>query len=215
MNFKDKEGKYPLYWIEHFKKINLDIPQDKMGTNPHQIMKNDILEQICEIQNENISYSFYKIENDNEVFNETKNALIGNNTDIWTQFEKKMKINPNFEVIGTRKFIDGEVKEYIYMKMSECFSLAEEIASGLASIGLKENDMVLELMNQRIEVPIINMAIWRQGGIIAPKSQGNINNKECMMQIEPTLVILTPEYINLFYEDCKQLNNEKKLKKIF
>ena len=51
MNFKDKEGKYPLYWIEHFKKINLDIPQDKMGTNPHQIMKNDILEQICEIQN--------------------------------------------------------------------------------------------------------------------------------------------------------------------
>ena len=69
------------------------------------------------------------------------------------------------------------------MKMSECFSLAEEIANGLASIGLKENDMVLELMNQRIEVPIINMAIWRQGGIIAPKSQGNIYNKECMMKL--------------------------------
>ena len=31
-------------------------------------------------------------------------------------------------------------------------------------------------------------------------------------EIEPTLVILTPEYIDLFYEDCKQLNNEKKLK---
>lgn len=123
-----------------------------------------------------------------------------------------MKMNPNFEVIGTRKFIDGEFKEYNYMKMSECFILAEEISNGLANIGLKENDMVLELMNQRIEVPIINMAIWRRGGIIAPKSQGNVNNKECMIQIEPTLVILTPEYIDLFYEDCKELNIEKKLK---
>ena len=56
------------------------------------------------------------------------------------------------------------------------------------------------------------MAIWRQGGIIAPKSQGNINNKECMVQIEPTYVILTPEFIDLFYEDCQQLNTEKKLK---
>ena len=31
----------------------------------------------------------YKIENDNEVFNETKKELFENNTDIWTQFEKK------------------------------------------------------------------------------------------------------------------------------
>ena len=210
MNFKDQEGKYPLYWVELYKKLNMDIPQGKMGTNPHQMMKNQILDQICEIQN--ISYSFYKIENDNEVFNETKNALKENNTDIWTQFEKKLKLNPNFNAIGTRQFINGEFKEYKYMKMSECVNLAEEIANGLASIGLNENDMVFELMNQRIEVPIINMAIWRQGGIIAPKSQGNINNKECMIQIEPTLVILTPEYIDLLYEDCKQLKMEKKLK---
>lgn len=45
-------------------------------------MKSDILEQICQIQKkDNISYSFYKIENDNEVFNETRKALIENNTD--------------------------------------------------------------------------------------------------------------------------------------
>ena len=210
MNFKDKEGNFSLYWIELFKKLNMDIPQDKMGTNPHQIMKNENLETICELQKNR--YSFYKIENDNEVFNETKKELFENNTDIWTQFEKKMKINPKFKVIGNRKFINGEFKEYSYMTMSECFTLAEDIANGLANIGLKENDMVLELMNQRIEVPIINMAIWRQGGIIAPKFQENINNKECMLQIEPIFIILTPEFIDLLYEDCQQLNFEKKLK---
>ena len=210
MNFKDQEGKFPLYWVELYKKLNMDIPQGEMGTNPHHMMKNNILEDICEIQNN--SYSFYKIENDNEVFNETKNALNENNTDIWTQFEKKLKMNQNLNVIGTRQYINGEFKEYKYMKMSECYLLAEEIANGLASIGLNENDMVFELMNQRIEVPIINMAIWRQGGIIAPKSQGNVNNKECMIQIEPSLVILTPEYVDLLYEDCNQLKNEKKLK---
>ena len=213
MNFKNEEGKYDSYWIDYFKNLNMDIPQGKIGTDPDQIMKNEILEQISEIQNkENISYSFYEVENDNEVFNETKKALMENNTDIWTQFEKKLKMAPNYEVIGTRTFINGEFKEYKFMKMFECFKLAEEIANGLAYIGLKENDTVLELMNQRIEVPIINMAIWRQGGIIAPKSQGNINNKDYIQQIEPTLVILTPEYIQLFYEDSKQLKTENKLK---
>ena len=50
MSFKDKEGKIPSYWIEHYKKLNMDIPIGKMGTNPHQMMKNDILEKICEIK---------------------------------------------------------------------------------------------------------------------------------------------------------------------
>ena len=39
-----------------------------------------------------------------------------------------------------------------------------------------------------------------------------INNKDYIQQIEPTLVILTPEYIQLFYEDSKQLKTENKLK---
>ena len=83
MNFKNEEGKYNSYWIDHFKNLNMDIPQGKIGTDPDQIMKNEILEQISEIQNkENISYSFYEVENDNEVFNETKKALMENNTDI-------------------------------------------------------------------------------------------------------------------------------------
>ena len=47
------------------------------------------------------------------------------------------------------------------MKMYECYNLTEKIGNDLASIGLKENDMVFQLMNQRIEIPIINMSIWR------------------------------------------------------
>ena len=68
----------------------MEIPPGKMGTNPHQMMKSEILFNLCEIQkNEDISYSFYKIENDTEVFNETRKALKENNKDIWTQLEKK------------------------------------------------------------------------------------------------------------------------------
>ena len=193
MNFKDKS-------------------KNKIEINPHQIMESKILINICQIQiNDNIPYSYYNIENNTEVYNETKKALKENNTDIWTQFEKKMKLNPDFEAIGTRKYINGEFKEYNYIKMSECFSLAEKIANGFANIGLKENDIVLELMNQRIEVPIINMALWRQGGIIAPKPIGNVSIKEYMLQIQPNLLILTPEYIKSFYENAKQLYSEKKL----
>ena len=217
MNFKDKNGKFPQYWIDNYKKLNMEIPQSKMGTNPNDMMNNNaLLDFVCEIKNnkdnKNINYSFYKIENDTEVFNETKKALNENNTDIWTQFEKKVKLNENFEAIGTRKYKDGKFQEYNYMKMSECFALAEEIGNGLASIGLKENDIVLEIMNQRIEIPIINMGIWRQGGIIAPKSQGNIGIKECIHQLEPILVILTPEYIDSFYDEYKELKIDSKLK---
>ena len=125
---------------------------------------------------------------------------------------KKVKLNENFEATGTRKYKDGKFQEYNYMKMSECFALVEEIGNGLASIGLKENDIVLEIMNQRIEIPIINMGIWRHGGIIAPKSQGNIGIKECIHQLEPILVILTPEYINSFYDEYKELKVDSKLK---
>ena len=210
-NYTSKEGKNPLYLIEIFKKLNLEIIKDKIDTTLEQIMKSDILENICEINNnDNVLYSFYKIENDQEIFNMTKKALNESYNDIWTQFEKKIKLNPDLEVIGTRPYINGEFKDYKFIKISECFSLAEKIGNGLAAIGLKENDMVLEYMNQRIEVPIINMGIWRQGGIIAPKSQGNVNIKDFMNQIEPKFVVLTPEYINSFYECCQQLNLEKK-----
>ena len=52
MNFKDKDGNFPPYWINNFKKLNMEIPQSKMGTNPNQMMNNnELLEFICEIKN--------------------------------------------------------------------------------------------------------------------------------------------------------------------
>jgi len=153
----------PLIKFYIKRKTNSDNNNNDIIKN-YQIMANDNLENICQIyKNENVEYSYYQIENDKEIFNETKKALNESYNDIWTQFEKKTKLNPDLEVIGTRQFINGEFKEYNYMKISECFSLSENIGNGLAFIGLKENDMVLEFMSQRIEVPIINMGIWRQG----------------------------------------------------
>ena len=164
MNLKQN----PLIKFYIKRKKNSDSNNNDIIQN-YQIMANDNLEDICQIyKNENIEYSYYQIENDKEIFNETKKALNESYNDIWTQFEKKTKLNQDLEVIGTRQFINGEFKEYNYMKISECFSLSEKIGNGLAFIGLKENDMVLEFMSQRIEVPIINMGIWRQVGIIAP-----------------------------------------------
>ena len=94
MNFKDKNGKFPQYWIDNYKKLNMEIPQQKIVTNPNDMMNNNaLLDFVCEIKNnkdnKNINYSFYKIGNDTEVFNGTKKPLNENNTDIWTQFEKK------------------------------------------------------------------------------------------------------------------------------
>ena len=51
MNFKNKDGKFHSYWIDLFKKLNMEIPQTKMGTNPHIMMKdNELLELVCEIK---------------------------------------------------------------------------------------------------------------------------------------------------------------------
>ena len=76
MNFKDIEGNFPKYWIEYYKKLNKEIPQDKIGMNPNKMMESEFLYNICEIQkNDKISYSFYNIENETEIYNETKKAL--------------------------------------------------------------------------------------------------------------------------------------------
>lgn len=43
MNFKDSEGRYPQFWIDLFKKLETDIPQDVLGTNPNDLAKNPLL----------------------------------------------------------------------------------------------------------------------------------------------------------------------------
>lgn len=45
MSFKDKEtGEINPYWIEHFKKLDLEIPEGNPGTNPADLSKSPMIE---------------------------------------------------------------------------------------------------------------------------------------------------------------------------
>ena len=46
MNWRDANGKIPAYWIEHFKKIGIPIPEGIMGTNPTDLTKSKQIEKI-------------------------------------------------------------------------------------------------------------------------------------------------------------------------
>lgn len=46
MNFKDENGEFPLYWQQLFAMIESEIPQDKPGTNPQAMSKEDCLETV-------------------------------------------------------------------------------------------------------------------------------------------------------------------------
>lgn len=46
MNFKDSDGEFPLYWQQLFKMIDSEIPQDKPGTNPQAMSKEECLETV-------------------------------------------------------------------------------------------------------------------------------------------------------------------------
>ena len=44
MNFRDADGNLPLYWIEHFEKYNVAIPENCQGSNPGDLSKSDKIE---------------------------------------------------------------------------------------------------------------------------------------------------------------------------
>jgi hypothetical protein len=47
MNFKNpKTGKIDNFWIDFYKKQNLEVPQDKPGTNPNQLSDSEKLKRI-------------------------------------------------------------------------------------------------------------------------------------------------------------------------
>ena len=50
MQFKDKDGNIPLYWIKNFEKLNMEIPIGKLGTNPQKMFLDENLEFVCEIK---------------------------------------------------------------------------------------------------------------------------------------------------------------------
>ena len=46
MNWRDADGKMPAYWVEHFKKLGIPIPEGIPGTNPTDLAKSKHLEKI-------------------------------------------------------------------------------------------------------------------------------------------------------------------------
>jgi len=43
MNFKGPDGEFPEFWVKLFEELGEPIPQGVEGTNPHDMMKSDIL----------------------------------------------------------------------------------------------------------------------------------------------------------------------------
>lgn len=46
MNFKDTEGNFPQFWIDVFNQLGEPIPQGIPGTNPNDLSKETILEEV-------------------------------------------------------------------------------------------------------------------------------------------------------------------------
>ena len=46
MNFRDADGNMPAYWIEHFKKYNAIIPENRQGSNPSDLSKSNKIDII-------------------------------------------------------------------------------------------------------------------------------------------------------------------------
>ena len=46
MNFKDKDGKIPEFWIGLFEELGMDVPQGVKGTNPQDIFNDSLLFEV-------------------------------------------------------------------------------------------------------------------------------------------------------------------------
>ncbi|MDD4148712.1 MAG: YiiX/YebB-like N1pC/P60 family cysteine hydrolase [Bacteroidales bacterium] len=51
MSFSDTSGKTNPYWIEHFEKLKLAIPEGVLGTNPNDLSKDEILRFVGKLYN--------------------------------------------------------------------------------------------------------------------------------------------------------------------
>lgn len=46
MVFRDKEGRMPPYWTEHFRKLGMEVPENVSGTNPTDMSRSPILKRV-------------------------------------------------------------------------------------------------------------------------------------------------------------------------
>ena len=52
MTFRDADGIFPAYWVEHFQKYNAEIPEGLPGSNPGDLSKSDKIEIVYRYWNE-------------------------------------------------------------------------------------------------------------------------------------------------------------------
>ncbi len=48
MNWRDKEGNLPEYWIKHFKELGMPVPEGVPGTNPTDMSRSPLLRPISQ-----------------------------------------------------------------------------------------------------------------------------------------------------------------------
>ena len=46
MNWRDKEGILPEYWIKHFEKLGVPVPEGVPGTNPTDLARSPLLHKL-------------------------------------------------------------------------------------------------------------------------------------------------------------------------
>ena len=46
MNWRDKEGKLPEYWENHFKELGIPVPEGVLGTNPTDLSRSPLLRKL-------------------------------------------------------------------------------------------------------------------------------------------------------------------------
>lgn len=46
MNWRDADGNLPAYWVEHFKKLNMPVPEGIPGTNPTDLSRSPLLKKL-------------------------------------------------------------------------------------------------------------------------------------------------------------------------
>ena len=46
MNWRDADGNLPRYWVKHFKKLKMPVPEGVMGTNPTDLSRSSLLRKL-------------------------------------------------------------------------------------------------------------------------------------------------------------------------
>ena len=50
MNWRDADGNLPDYWVEHFRKLGMPVPEGVEGTNPADLARSSVLKYVFPLQ---------------------------------------------------------------------------------------------------------------------------------------------------------------------